>query len=177
MALKLDHREDDRPLPEDHLEKQALVMARSDEQQQPEDVTAQSTTSTSSGQVRYLVAVSLALLYFLVPLPAVFNAGNYLSASSSSAFSSLLDLSFSSSAPCHHGHGRASSSSSDDSSLHGRGYRAIFGQQHKNRDTAFYAKGRPSLHAGPRDDTYNSKIEQAFLKVPNNESCIAASRR
>lgn len=171
MVPKMDQREDDRQL--QGLEKEALM---GQNEQQIEVSTDQATaTSTSSGQVKYLVAVSLALLYFLVPLPAVFNAGNYLSASSSSALSSLLDFSFSSSAPCHHGHG--SSDDLDSFSLHGKGYRAIFGHQHKNRDSAFYAKGRPSLHTGPRDHTYNSKIEQAFLKVPNNESCIAASRR
>lgn len=181
MASKRAAREDDRQHQPDHLvdlEKEALMgQNSSDNDEQPVN------SSIFTGQVKYLLVVSLALLYFLLPLPAVFSAGSYLSASSSSALSSLLDFSFSSSSsstPCHsYGHGRPSPYfNSDDPSSHARGYRAIFGSEKIiSSGAALFAKARPSLHAGPRDETYNHKIEQAFLKVPNNESCIAASRR
>lgn len=138
-------------------------------------------TSLLSGHLKYLVAVSLLLVYILLPLPAVFSAGNYLSASSSSALSSLLDFSFSSSPsssrPCHSRHAYSTGDADSFDHHSARGYRAIFGDSSKSHGNALYAKGRPSLHAGPRDSEYNSKIEHAFLQVPNNESCIAASRR
>lgn len=130
-------------------------------------------SSSPTLRIKYLVIAGLVLAYFVLPLPAVLSVGTYLSASSSSALSSLLSSLSSSHIPCHlseyNGHGRAGS----DLSPHARGYKAIFGSQRN----AVYAKGRPSLHASARSDAYNQKIEEAFLKVPNNESCIAASRR
>jgi len=166
MAVKMvDDRQQERPF---DLEKDALIVQS--------EAAPKSEDTPPSGHLKYLLAVSLALLYFVVPLPAVLSAGSYLSASSSSALSSLLDFSFSSSSvssspPCHYAH-RTSSHGIDNFASHARGYGAIFGIDNHHHHTENTAKGR-----SPRDDAYNSKIEQAFLKVPNNESCIAASRR
>lgn len=143
---------------------------------------------------KYAVAVALFLVYFLLPVPAVFAVGHYLSASSSSALSSLISFSFpstssfssSSSSSCHQSHHcplRETAVDDDDQvheiSLHAKGYRAIFGagSHHRANSNAFFAKGRPSFHAGPRTEEYNKNIEKTFLGIPNNESCIAASRR
>ncbi|KAK9898258.1 Zn-dependent exopeptidase [Cystobasidium minutum MCA 4210] len=153
----------------------SLSSEKVQQQVEAEDPEEGSSQESPRPRAKYLLIAGVVLLYFLIPVPAVLSAANYLSASSSSALSSLLNSFSSSSLPCHfthhsfHGHRRPTE---DSSSHHAKGYKAIFGSQ-KN---AFYAKGRPSLHAGPRDEAYNAKIEESFLKVPNNESCIAASR-
>lgn len=129
-------------------------------------------SSSPTLRIKYLVIAGLVLAYFVLPLPAVLSVGTYLSASSSSALSSLLSSLSSSHIPCHSIYSEHERSA-DDLHCHARGYKAIFGSQRN----AVYAKGRPSLHASARSDAYNQKIEEAFLKVPNNENCIAASRR
>jgi hypothetical protein len=135
-----------------------------------------------TGHLKYLIALSLLLVYLLVPLPAALQVGNYLSLTSIS--SSLLQPFSSSltSSPCPHHesidllhHPSFAHHQKLDAHDHARGYKAIFGSSSR-KNHAFFAKGRPSIHISPRNEEYNKKIEQAFLKVPNNESCLAASR-